>query len=256
MQTGTQQRSWDHWILGKQIIDSGQARPDHVRADRTGISTRAPATRAGRHGQARLEAVARPGARPAVPAGALLPVAPLLGLRRRLPHRSDDALDRRRPLVHGRRGADLGAQRPGTNYNLKMWEAPDTVTTTLEFPNNFMAAYLGTYVSRVDDGGLEFRGELGHAEDRSRAAGVLRDDAAYARRHARRRSRTSVIRSNGDGIASRTCRTGSTASAAASSRTRTSASRTRRRGRRTSPTPRSAPAPGEVEQRDRGRSKS
>ena len=33
VQTGTQQRSWDHWMLGKQIIDSGPARPDHVRPD-------------------------------------------------------------------------------------------------------------------------------------------------------------------------------------------------------------------------------
>jgi hypothetical protein len=24
VQTGTQQRSWDHWILGKQIVDSGK----------------------------------------------------------------------------------------------------------------------------------------------------------------------------------------------------------------------------------------
>ena len=53
------------------------------------------------------------------------------------------------------------AAATGRNYNLKLWDAPDTVTVTLEFPKNFMAAYLGTYVSRVDDGGLEFRGDRG-----------------------------------------------------------------------------------------------
>jgi hypothetical protein len=43
-----------------------------------------------------------------------------------------------------------------------------------------MAAYLGTYVSRVDDGGLEFRGERGTLKiDRARLA-FYRDDAAYA----------------------------------------------------------------------------
>ena len=43
-----------------------------------------------------------------------------------------------------------------------------------------MAAYLGTYVSRVDDGGLEFRGRPGTLKiDRARLA-FYRDDAAYA----------------------------------------------------------------------------
>ena len=43
-----------------------------------------------------------------------------------------------------------------------------------------MAAYLGTYVSRVDDGGLEFRGDKATLKiDRSRLA-VYRDDAAWA----------------------------------------------------------------------------
>jgi hypothetical protein len=43
-----------------------------------------------------------------------------------------------------------------------------------------MAVYLGTYVSRVDDGGLEFRGDKGTLKiDRSRLA-FYRDDAAYA----------------------------------------------------------------------------
>jgi hypothetical protein len=42
-----------------------------------------------------------------------------------------------------------------------------------------MAVYLGTYVSRVDDGGLEFRGTKGTLKiDRARLA-FYRDDAAY-----------------------------------------------------------------------------
>jgi predicted dehydrogenase len=76
--------------------------------------------------------------------------------------------------------APLSAVATGRNYNLKTWEAPDTVNVTLEFPKNFMAAYLGTYVSKVDDGGLEFRGDRGTLKiDRARLA-FYRDDAAYA----------------------------------------------------------------------------
>ena len=44
VQTGTQQRSWDHWVLGKQIIDSGPARTDHVRPDLLVSARDAPAT--------------------------------------------------------------------------------------------------------------------------------------------------------------------------------------------------------------------
>ena len=44
VQTGTQQRSWDHWVLGKQIVDSGPARPDHVRPDLLVSARDAPAT--------------------------------------------------------------------------------------------------------------------------------------------------------------------------------------------------------------------
>jgi predicted dehydrogenase len=76
--------------------------------------------------------------------------------------------------------APLSAVATARNYKIKVWEAPDTVNATLEFPNNFIAAYLGTYVSRVDDGGLEFRGERGTLKiDRARLA-FYRDDAAWA----------------------------------------------------------------------------
>ena len=102
VQTGTQQRSWDHWVLGKQIIDSGRL------GQITFVQTLLVPARDGRQlpggfaGQARLEAVAGfcPGS--AVPAGTLLSVAPFLGLRRRRCYGPHDPLDRRRALVHGR----------------------------------------------------------------------------------------------------------------------------------------------------------
>ena len=45
------------------------------------------------------------------------------------------------------------------------------MNATLEYPKSFMTAYLGTYISRVDDGGLEFRGDRGTLKiDRARLA--------------------------------------------------------------------------------------
>ena len=178
VQTGTQQRSWDHWVLGKQIIDSGKlgqitfvqtywyqhAPPGNYAAvpstSSIGSDWLGPATGS------------------AVPAGALLPVAALLGFRRRRPDRPHDALDRRRALVHGRRGAALGVGH-GPQLQHQAVGSARHRSTTLEFPKNFICAYLGTYVSRVDDGGLEFRGDRGTLKiDRARLA-FYRDDAAY-----------------------------------------------------------------------------
>ena len=93
--------------------------------------------------------------------------------------------------------APLSVVSSGHNYNIKIWEAPDTVSTTLEFPN-FTCAYLGTYVSRVDDGGLEFRGELGTLKiDRARLA-FYRDAADYARGSLTPEPEI-FVRSSGDG---------------------------------------------------------
>ena len=83
-------------------------------------------------------------------------------------------------VVHWYMNADAPASATamGHNYHIPSWEAPDTVNASIEFPANFMAAYLGTYVSKVDDGGLEFRGDKGTLKiDRARLA-FYRDDAA------------------------------------------------------------------------------
>ena len=76
--------------------------------------------------------------------------------------------------------APMTAMTTGNNYRIPSWEAPDTVNATLEFPRDFMAAYLGTYVSRIDDGGLEFRGSRATLKINRARLAVYRDDAAYA----------------------------------------------------------------------------
>jgi predicted dehydrogenase len=179
VQTGTQQRSWDHWVLGKQIVDSGRL------GQITFVHTY-------------WYQHARAGSYPPVPLDKL-DWKRWLGSAPDQPFRPErfyqwrhfwdfgggcitDLMTHWIDVVHWYMDVDapLSAAATGHNYNIKLWEAPDTVNATIEFPKDFMAAYLGTYVSRVDDGGLEFRGDRGTLKiDRARLA-FYRDDAAWA----------------------------------------------------------------------------
>lgn len=178
VQTGTQQRSWEHWMLGKQLIDSGKL------GQITFIQTYwYQHARAGNYAAVALDK---------------LDWKRWLGPAPDQPFRPErfyqwrhfwdfgggcltDLMTHWIDVVHWYMDVDapLSAVTTGRSYNIKLWEAPDTVSATLEFPKNFMVAYLGTYVSRVDDGGLEFRGDRGTLKiDRARLA-FYRDDAAY-----------------------------------------------------------------------------
>lgn len=179
VQTGTQQRSWDHWMQGKQIVDSG--RLGQITFVQTYWYQHA---RAGNYAAVAMDK---------------LDWKRWLGPAPDQPFRPErffqwrhfwdfgggglaDLMTHWIDVVHWYMDVDapLSAAATGHNYNLKLWEAPDTVNATMEFPKNFMAAHLGTYVSRVDDGGLEFRGDRGTLKiDRARLA-FYRDDAAYA----------------------------------------------------------------------------
>jgi predicted dehydrogenase len=178
VQTGTQQRSWEHYIQGKEIIQSGKL----------GQITFV---------QSYWYQHARKGQWPATMPDKLDWKA-WLGPAKDQPFRPErlyqwrhfwdfgggqltDLMTHWIDVVHWYMNveAPISAYTSGSSYNMKMWEAPDTVSTTLEFPNNFTCAHLGTYVSRVDDGGLEFRGELGTLKiDRARLA-FYKDDAPY-----------------------------------------------------------------------------
>src|SRR5688500_17848065 len=179
VQTGTQQRSWDHFILGKQLIDSG--RLGQITFVHTYWYQHA---RAGTYSPVTLDKLDWKQWLGAAPDRPFRPERFYQwrhfwdfgggGLTDLMTHWID--------VVHWYMNVDapLSAVTSGHNYNIKIWETPDTVSTTLEFPNNFTCAYLGTYVSRVDDGGLEFRGELGTLKiDRARLA-FYRDAAPYA----------------------------------------------------------------------------
>jgi predicted dehydrogenase len=180
VQTGTQQRSWEHFAQGRELITSG----------RLGQITFV---------HAYWYQHARAGSWPAAKPDALDWKA-WLGPAKDQPFKPErfyqwrhfwdfgggcltDLLTHWIDVVHWYMDveAPLTVHSSGKNYNLKTWEAPDTVTATLEYPKNFTCAYLGTYVSRVDDGGLEFRGDLGTLKiDRTRLA-FYKDDAPYVK---------------------------------------------------------------------------
>ncbi len=197
VQTGTQQRSWDHWVLGKQIIDSG--RLGQITFVQTFWYQHATATN-------------------------FPPVAlEKLDWKRWLGPASDRSFEPIRfyqwrhfwdyggggitdlmthwiDVVHWYMNveAPASASTTGHNYYIKAWDTPDTVNVSLVYPKDFDAAYLGTYVSRVDDGGLEFRGDRGTLKvDRSRLA-FYRDDAAWAA-GTQAPEPEILVRSSGDG---------------------------------------------------------
>ena len=197
VQTGTQQRSWDHWILGKQIVDSG--RLGRITFVHTYWYQQASA-----------------GTYPDV-ATAALDWQQWLGPAPDQPFRPErffqwrhfwdfgggcltDLMTHWIDVVHWYMGVDapLSAATTAANHSIELWEAPDTVTTALEFPKDFMTAYLGTYVSRIDDGGLEFRGDRATLKiDRAHLA-VYRNDAPYVA-GTRAPEPDIYVRSSGDG---------------------------------------------------------
>lgn len=179
VQTGTQQRSWDHFVLGKQLVDSG--RLGQITFVQTYWYQHATAGNYSPVDMKKLDWRRWLGSAPDQP------FRPERFYQWR--HFWDfgggcitDLMTHWIDVVHWYMNVDapVTAQATGRNYNIQLWEAPDTVSVTLEFPSNFLAVYLGTYVSRVDDGGLEFRGTRGTLKlDRARLA-FYRDDAAYA----------------------------------------------------------------------------
>jgi predicted dehydrogenase len=197
VQTGTQQRSWEHWILGKQIVDSGKL--GQITFAHTYWYQHA---RAGNYAPVETSQLDWKGWLGPAPDQ---PFRPERFYQWR--HFWDfgggcltDLMTHWIDVVHWYMGVDapLTAVTTAASYNLKIWEAPDTVNTTFEFPKDFMAAYLGTYVSRIDDGGLELRGDRGTLKiDRARLA-VYRDEAPFVAGSLAPEPEI-LVRSSGDG---------------------------------------------------------
>ena len=158
VQTGTQQRSWEHFVLGKQLVDSGKL--GQVTFVQTYWYQRAGTEPLPEIETAKLDWKSWLGAAPdrAFDAERFL----------RWRHFKDygggmltDLLTHWIDVVHWYMGvsAPTSAVTTGTNYRIKSWDWPDNATATFEYPKAFLATHTGTYSSSIDDGGIEFRGD-------------------------------------------------------------------------------------------------
>jgi len=158
VQTGTQQRSWEHFQLGKQILDSGKL--GQVTFVHTYWHQRMPVGGWPEVDQTKLDWKAWLGSAP----------EQRFDSERfaRWRHFRDfgggvltDLLTHWIDVVHWY----LGVSAPQTavvtaaKYRIKTMDWPDNVTATLEYPKEFMVTHTGSYTSSIDDGGLEFRGD-------------------------------------------------------------------------------------------------
>jgi len=158
VQTGTQQRSWPHWIMGKQIVDSGKlgkitfVHTYWYQNYLSGSSGLEPVD------QSQLDWKRFLGDAPEQPftlekfywwrwfwdfGGGIL----------------TDLLTHWVDVIQWYMGqpAPLTATSTGDVYRMP-WQAPDTVTAAYEYPGKFMVTFTGAINSSVDDGGIIFRG--------------------------------------------------------------------------------------------------
>ncbi len=159
VQTGTQQRSWDHWILGKQIVDSGKlGRVTFVNTYWYQLARGGPLPEVE---TAKLDWKGWLGPAALQPFDA----ERFLRWRHFKPFGGGmltDLLTHWIDVVHWYMGveAPLSAATTARKYRMKSWDWPDAVTATLEYPGELMVTHTGSYGSSIDDGGLEFRGDL------------------------------------------------------------------------------------------------
>ncbi|HVX66171.1 MAG TPA: Gfo/Idh/MocA family oxidoreductase [Bryobacteraceae bacterium] len=156
--TGTQQRSWPHYLLGKNIVDSGRlGKVNFV------------------HCYWYQNALAWFRTLPEIDS-ARLDWKRFLGRAPEQPFSKEKYIAWRHYWNFGggiltdlfTHWIDviqwyLGQTEPsavsvtGKRYHFP-WEAPDVMSATFEFPGDFLVTFTGAYNTGVDDGGIEFRG--------------------------------------------------------------------------------------------------
>ena len=158
VQTGTQQRSWDHWIMGKQIVDSGKLGKITMVHTYWYQNYLLWSEGLKEVDQRQLDWKKFLGNAPDQPftlekfywwrwfwdfGGGIL----------------TDLLTHWIDVIqwYMNQPAPKTATTTGGLYRMN-WQCPDTVTACYEYPGNFMVTFTGSINSSVDDGGIEFRG--------------------------------------------------------------------------------------------------
>jgi predicted dehydrogenase len=160
VQTGMQQRSWPHYILGKQLVDSGML------GDVTFVFTYWYQNYAANRGWMAMHPVDT----------AQLNWKMFLGDAPEQPFSEQkfvhwrffwdfgggiltDLLTHWIDVIQWYMGkaAPLTATTTGDRYIMK-WQCPDTITTAYEYPGNFNVTFTSALNDGIDDGGIEFRG--------------------------------------------------------------------------------------------------
>jgi predicted dehydrogenase len=160
VQTGTQQRSWEHFIEGKRIIDSGKlGRITFARMwwFQNYAASAAPSKLA-------LDKLDQKRWLGKAPAQTITPMKFFWwrwfwdfgggALTDLMTHWID--------VAHWYLGvtAPVSVVTSGNRYVLD-WECPDTITCALDYPKNFSVTYYGAMTSSILDGGMEVRGTKG-----------------------------------------------------------------------------------------------
>lgn len=157
VQTGTQQRSWEHFILGKQMVDAGQlGRITFIRC--WWYQNYAASGPPRKFDPAKLDRKAWLGKAPAQEV-----TASKFGRWRWYwdfgGGALTDLMSHWIDVAHWYTGAQAprAALTSGQRYVLD-WECPDTINCALEYAQNFSVTYHGQMASSIDDGGMELRG--------------------------------------------------------------------------------------------------
>ena len=170
VQTGTQQRSWEHYLIGKQLVDAGKlGQITFVRAWWFQNYAARPAPT-----KLQTDKLDRKAWLGSAPDQEVTPMKYQWwrwywdfgggALTDLMSHWID--------VVHWYTGSPMPSAvlTTGNRYVLA-WECPDTITCVLDYPKNFSVTYHGMMASSVDDGGMEIRGTKATMKlDRSRLA--------------------------------------------------------------------------------------
>ncbi|HKW97759.1 MAG TPA: Gfo/Idh/MocA family oxidoreductase [Bryobacteraceae bacterium] len=160
--TGTQQRSWDHYILARQLIQGGRLGQITLAETYWYQNYIRPSWQQAEVDPSKLDWKKFLGSAPDQP------FEPVKFLRWRFfwdfgGGIFTDLMTHWIDVVQWVLESPLpdAVQASGATYALHQWQCPDTVNASIQFPQHYTSVYNGTMISSLEDGGIVFRGSEG-----------------------------------------------------------------------------------------------